>query len=146
MRLTLPALLIVSALLVAGCNREGPVIPTNEAGKSGAGPDAREAFVVTGDAGKVGSALAPDQSIATPKTRFAVGETVYLSVPAKNKPPGSRIDVFWFHEDGKSRKDDSRRFERANLAFEFVPKDAGKYNVEIDLNGRPIGLTEFTVQ
>ena len=94
----------------------------------------------------MGSALARDQSIATPKTQFAVGETVYLSVPGKNKPPGSNIEVFWFHQDGKSRKDESKQMIGTNVAFEFVAQEAGKYNVEIDVNGRPIGLTEFTVQ
>ena len=30
--------------------------------------------------------------------------------------------------------------------FEYTPEDAGKYNTEVDVNGRPIALVEFEVK
>ena len=138
--------LILAALALGACNREGPVIPTQEAASGQQGSNANQPFTVSADAGQVGSALARDQSIATPQTEFAPGDTVYISVPGKNKPNGSSIEVFWFHQDGKSRKEEGKRLEGAHVAFEFVPQEVGRYSVEIDVNGRPIGLTDFTVQ
>ena len=30
--------------------------------------------------------------------------------------------------------------------IELIAKDAGPYNVEVDANGRPIALVQFTIQ
>ena len=59
---------------------------------------------------------------------------------------GDKLDIFWFHDDGRSRMDDKKPIEGPFTVFEFAPTDAGLYHVEVDANGRPIALVEFEVK
>ena len=143
-------LLAASALLLslAACNRQGPELPTavdpsNSAADNSNGVDT---VVVAPDAAFVGSAVDEQGDLATPQHDFAVGEKVYVSVPSKGRRLGDGLEVFWFHQDGKSRKDEMKKISGPFTAFEFEPSEAGKYNVEVDVGNRPIALVEFEVK
>ena len=82
-----------------------------------------------------------------PAREFQSGQKVYISVPTKyGRKIGDKLDIFWFHDDGRSRKDDKKPIEGPFTVFEFAPTDAGLYHVEVDANGRPIALVEFEVK
>ena len=142
----LPALVVLACLLAA-CNRQAPDLSQAQA------PSAKESeregvetVVVDPNAAFVGSALTETGEIATAQREFAAGETVYLSVPSTGRRLNSQLEVFWFHEDGRSRRDDQKRIEGPFTAFEFVPEETGRYNVEVAVSGRTVGLVEFEVR
>lgn len=136
-------------LLATGCNRQGPQVPRgvdDNASVDEVG-DGVQSVVVNPDAAKVGSAVDDRGAIATPAQEFAVGQTVYISVPTQfGRKVGDRLEIFWFHDDGRSRKDDSKVIAGPFTSFELIAKDAGPYNVEVDANGRPIALVQFTIK
>lgn len=143
---TVTALLLACAL--AACDRQGPEQPTAvdqspvpEEDANGVGT-----VEVAPDAAFIGSEVDGRGGLVTPQIEFATGATVYVSVPTKGHRVGDRMDVFWFHDDGKSRKDEHKEIAGPFTAFNFKPTEAGKYNVEIDVNNQPIALVEFQVQ
>lgn len=142
--------LTVALLLACGlvaCNRKGPELPTDvKATADAANSEGVEPVVVDPNAAFVGAAVDGAGEITQPQREFKSGETVYISVPSKGRQLGSSVEIFWFHDDGRSRKDETKRIEGPFTVFEFAPKDAGKYNTEVDVNGRPIALVEFEVK
>lgn len=136
-------------LTVAGCNRQGPDVPhavddnktVDEYG------DGVQPVTVNPDAAKAGAAVDGQGAISTPAQEFAVGQTIYISVPTKfGRKQGERLDVFWFHDDGRTSKEDRKVIAGAYTVFEMIAKDPGPYNVEVDANDRPIALVQFTIK
>lgn len=143
---TLGLVLLAGAL--SACNRQGPDVPTaidtNQAPKEN--PNGIGTVEVANDAAFVGSAIDDRGDLVTPQLIFAPGATVYVSVPSKGRMTGDQMEVFWFHQDGRSRKEEHKNIAGPFTAFEFKPSEAGKYNVEVDVNNRPIALVEFEVK
>lgn len=141
------ASLSLSLALVA-CNRQGPEIPTPVEGGAAqdAGDDGIQTVVVDPNAAFVGAAVDAAGDLVTRQNQFNTGDTVFVSVPSKGRRLGSRVEVFWFHDDGKSRKDESKTISGPFTVFEFQPSEPGRYNVEVDVNTRPIALVEFLVR
>lgn len=136
----------VLACAVLACNRQGPELPVQGAAEADAdGAAGVETVVVDPNAGFLGTSINENGEIVSPQRQFKLGETVYLSVPSKGRRLGSALEVFWFHEDGVSRKNEPKRIEGAFTTFEFSPEEAGRYNVELALDGRTFGLVEFEV-
>ncbi|HWS77054.1 MAG TPA: hypothetical protein VN205_01635 [Thermomonas sp.] len=139
----------LAVLLAAGCNRQGPEVPRGVDDNKSVDDygDGVQPVVVNPNAAKVGSAIDDRGAIATPATEFKVGETIHISVPTQyGRKVGDRLEVFWFHDDGRSRKDDRKVIAGPFTSFEMIAKDAGPYNVEVDANGRPIALVQFTIK
>ena len=140
--------LVMLAGVLAACNRQGPDVPTaidtNPAPKEN--PNGIGTVEVANDAAFIGSAIDDRGDLVTPQLEFTTGATVYVSVPSKGRKMGDQMEVFWFHDDGQSRKDETKKIEGPFTAFEFKPSEAGKYNVEVDVNNRPIALVEFEVK
>ncbi len=140
---------VLASLVLSACNRQGPDVPrgvddTRSLQDTG---DGIESVVVNPEAANVGSAVDPAGDISEPQTRFTTGETVYISVPTKfGLRDGQSLEAFWFHDDGRSRKEDTRKIEGPFTVFEFAPTDAGAYNVEVAVANRPIALVQFEVQ
>lgn len=146
MRLLATALTL---LLVAGCNRQGPEVPRAVDDNKSVDDygDGIQSVVVDPNAAKVGSAVDDSGAITTPAQEFAVDQTIYISVPTRyGRKVGDRLEVFWFHDDGRSRKDDRKVAAGPYTVFEMIASDPGPYNVEVDANGRPIALVQFTVK
>ena len=146
LRIAGPALLL---LALAACNRQGPDVPkqvddNKDAVNQG---DGVESVVVSPDAAKVGSEASEAGDIVTETRAFELGQKVYISVPTKfGRKIGDKLEIFWFHDDGRSRRDEPKQIAGPFTAFEFTPTDAGAYNVEIADNGRPIALVQFEVK
>ena len=146
LRIAVPALLL---LALAACNRQGPDVPkqvddNKELQERG---DGIESEVVSPDAAEVGSEEDEAGEIDTETGAFEVGQKVYISVPAKfGRKIGDKLEIFWFHDDGRSRRDEAKQIAGPFTAFEFTPTDAGPYNVEIAANGQPIALAQFEVK
>ena len=139
----------LAVLMAAGCNRQGPEVPRAVDDNKSVDDlgDGVQPVVVNPDAAKVGSAVDGQGAIATAASEFPDGETIDISVPTKfGRKQGERLEAFWFHDDGRSRKDDRKVIAGPFTVFEMIAKDAGPYNVEIDANGRPIALVQFTIK
>ena len=140
-------LVLLAGALVA-CNRQGleqpATVDTNPAAQEN--PNGIGTVEVANDAAFIGSAIDDRGDLVTPQFTFAIDSTVYVSVPSKGRKLGDRMEVFWFHEDGRSRKEEQKDIAGPFTAFEFKPTEAGAYNVEVGVNNRPIALVEFEVK
>ncbi|MEO5629192.1 MAG: hypothetical protein ABIQ62_05415 [Thermomonas sp.] len=142
----LTVLLLACAL--TACNRQGPELPTAVQSENGRADDGSgiDTVVVSSDGAFVGSSIDERGEILALQHDFAPDATVYVSAPSKGRRLGDRVEVFWFHQDGLSRKDEAKKITGPFTAFEFQPTETGKYNVEVDVNNRPIALVEFEVK
>ena len=136
-------------LALAACNRQGPDVPKpvddNKEFRDQA--DGIESVVVSPDAAKVGSEVDGAGDIANEVRTFDAGQKVYISVPAKfGRKIGDKLEIFWFHDDHRSRHEEQKQIAGPFTVFEFAPTDVGAYNVEIAANGRPIALVQFEVK
>ena len=157
--------LLVALSLVAGCRQESPdageaaqTATTEgvelEPGQPPAPPieppaDAVLPVTVAANAFPIGSALSPEGAAIASKPIYTVDDTLYASVPAGKFPSGATARVYWtFAKDGTSHKEEEKQVGSGPLHFEFSKADglkAGQYNVEIDINDRPIGIVDVGV-
>jgi hypothetical protein len=136
-------------LALAACNRQGPEVPKAVDDNKDAQDqrDGVQSVMVSPDAAKVGSEANEAGDILNEVRQFEIGQKVYISVPAKfGRKIGDRLEIFWFHDDGRSRRDETKQIAGPFTVFEFAPTDAGLYNVEVDANGKPIALVQFEVK
>ena len=142
--------LLLAVTALAACNRQGPQVPKPVDDNTSAPQrhdDGVESVTVNPNAAKAGAEVDGNGDIATPMHEFKSGQTVYISVPTKfGRKQGERLDVFWFHDDGRTRKEDRKVIAGAYTVFEMIAKDPGPYNVEVDANDRPIALVQFTIK
>ena len=146
LRIAGPALLL---LALAACNRQGPDVPKQVDDNKDVQDrgDGIASVMVRPDAAKVGSEANEAGDIVTEARAFELGQKVYISVPAKfGRKIGDKLEIFWFHDDGRSRRDETKQIAGPFTVFEFTPTDAGPYNVEIAANGQPIALAQFEVK
>ena len=74
-------------------------------------------------------------------------QKVFISVPTKyERKIGDKLEIFWFHDDGRSRREEQKQIAGPFTLFEFAPADAGAYNVEVSANGKPLALVQFEVK
>ena len=136
-------------LALVACNRQGPDAPKPVDDNKAAQDQGNgvQSVMVSPDAAKVGSEANEAGDIVTEARAFEVGQKVYISVPNKfGRKLGDKLEIFWFHDDGRSRRDETKQIAGPFTVFEFSPTDAGRYNVEVDANGRPIALVQFEVK
>ena len=141
--------LFLCALALAACNRQGPQVPkaVDDNAEAQDHGDGVQSVVVNPDAAKVGSEVDGAGDIVAETRQFKAGENIYISVPMKfGRKAGDQLEIFWFHEDGRSRKEDRKRIAGPFTVFEYAPADAGEYNVEVAANGQPIALVQFVVE
>lgn len=140
---------VLLLLALAACNRQGPEAPKpiDENPAAQEKPDGVESVVVSPDAARVGSAVDESGDIPTEVRAFDVGQKIYISVPTKfGRKIGDKLEIFWFHDDNRSRRDEQKAIAGPFTVFEFTATDAGAYNVEVASNGRPIALVQFEVK
>ena len=136
-------------LALVACNRQGPEAPkavddNKDVQDQG---DGVQSVMVSPDAAKVGSEVDGAGDILTEVREFAVGQKIYISVPSKfGRKPGDKLEIFWFHDDNRSRRDEQKQIAGPFTVFEYTPTDAGAYNVEIAANGQPIALVQLDVK
>lgn len=159
-RLALCAILATFALAACEEKMDGPVADTgapapaaDAASAAPAPPPAPvdsapiEPVAVAADAVRVGTSLDPSGAAAGAKPAYSTADTVYASLSAKGRTGTAK--VYWTAPNGLSAKEEEKALSGENVSFEFSRADgmkAGKYNVEIDVDGVPAGIVDFTVQ
>lgn len=112
--------------------------------------DAVLPVTVSANAFAVGSALTGDGAATSPKASYALGDTVYASIPGGKYPNGAIARVYWtYAADGTSHKEEEKTVGSGATNFEFGQADgmkAGEYNVEIHVNDKPVGIVDVVVK
>ncbi|HET7656029.1 MAG TPA: hypothetical protein VFK18_03430 [Luteimonas sp.] len=154
-------------LLLAACNRQPPDIETlpespadaQAQGEAGAGAtgaplpetpsaDDLQPVAVSADAVAVGSAAAADGRAIAAKAEYTLADTIHASAATAGKA-GASAHVYWTYEDGNAIKEEEKPVNGDVVAFSLSAADGmkpGKYNVQIDLDGVPVGITDFVVK
>jgi hypothetical protein len=138
----------LTAMLLAGCKKENPP-PQNETATAAPAP-APVAFTVT--AIEVGKQVGPDKRVTSPTTTFAPKDTIHASVATDGAAPKKVIAARWTYQNGQVVKEAAETIAPTGpAATEFhISKPtgwpAGKYKVEILVDGSPSGSKDFEVK
>ena len=103
---------------------------------------------------ELGNAVTAEGRVAAgaAKSTFAPSETIYVSVLTDRPPAGATLSARWTYEDGQLVSEGHESLtsaERNATEFHISKPDgwpAGRYKVEIALNGQPAGGREFEVR
>jgi hypothetical protein len=150
------ALLMALGVVLAagGCKKNSP--PASETGSADtaasapAAPAPAEAFAVSEVT--LGKKIDADKRIATPTTTFAPRDTIYASVATTGSAPSKTITAKWTYQDGQTVKQEADTIAPtgpASTEFHLAKKSAwpaGKYKLEIAVDGTPATSKEFEVK
>lgn len=137
----------LALLALLACHREERSEPPAASPPVSAAPDlpARVAWI------ELGSAADSNGRVTAPSSRFAPKDTIYVSVLTDGQPTGSTLSARWTYEDGQVVSENRQTLgaDRHATEFHIAKPDgwpAGRYQVEIALNGQPAGSKEFEVR
>lgn len=100
----------------------------------------------------IGRHIGADKTITDKTDDFARGDTIYAVVSTSGSAPSATLEAKWTFEDGQVVGQQTETIAPSGPAVtEFhISKPggfpAGKYKVEIMLNGSPSGSKDFTVK
>ena len=116
-------------------------------------PAAASASVTSVD---LGSAIGADMKVASPSTTFAPTDTIYASVATATSDPAAsvpgKLTAKWSFEDGQVVNEESKDVNLGgddSTEFHIAKPDgfpAGKYKVEISLDGNVVQSKDFEVK
>lgn len=113
-------------------------------------PDAYVPTEVGADAVMVGASQDASGRAAGAKPVYTQADTVHASATASGAQSGAKFDVYWTFQDGQTHKMESKSgVSGDHVTFQFAAPDGmvtGTYNVQIDANGIPLGISEFRVE
>jgi hypothetical protein len=139
--------MVLALLALLGCHREEKSEPPAASPPVSAAPDlpARVAWI------ELGSAADPNGRVTVPSSQFTPKDTIYVSVQTDGQPSGSTLSARWTYEDGQVVSENRAPLggDRQATEFHIAKPDgwpAGRYRVEIALNGQPAGSREFEVR
>ncbi len=105
---------------------------------------------------ELGRRLGPNNTVSEATTVFGKRDTMYVSVTTQNAVPTSSLTVKWTFETGQLVDSTSQALARTdttntatNTEFHIAKGSAwaaGKYKVEIWLDGLPVGSRDFEVK
>jgi hypothetical protein len=100
-----------------------------------------------------GTGIADDKTITGPTAVFAKNDTIYVSVKTLGASAAPQVlAAHWTYEDGQVVKDDSQSIQPSGPAqhtFSISKPDgwpAGKYKVEVTLDGKVAGSRDLEVK
>jgi hypothetical protein len=146
-RSTVALALGLAALAATGCKKNAPAPPQEEA--TAPAPAPAEFSVSTIELGK---GIGADKRVTAPVTTFKPKDTIYVSVATEGAAPSKTITAKWSFEDGQVVKEGSESIAPTGPAVtEFhISKPggwpAGKYRVDIAVDGAAAGSKEFEVK
>ncbi len=115
------------------------------------GPDSIIPVEVSDNAVTVGTSVANDRAVKSAQAQFTTSDTVYASANIRGKP-GLSVTVYWTYQDGTTHKEETRELKSGGtqpVTFSFEKGDGmvpGKYNVQIDEDMTPVGITDFVIK
>ena len=100
----------------------------------------------------IGRSVAPDKTIADKTDSFKPNETIYASVATAGTAPTAALRARWTYQDGQTVDESTQSIAPtgdARTEFHISKPDgwpAGKYKLEVFLNGAPAGTKDFQVE
>ena len=100
----------------------------------------------------LGRAIGSDKAVTDSTDKFRPTDTIYASVATDGTVPSATLRAKWTYQDGQTVDDTSRSIAptgRERTEFHIAKPDgwpAGKYKVEVSLNGEPKETKTFEVQ
>ena len=133
----------------ASCKKKEPPAPPAEAAAPAPAP-APPAFAVQGI--EMGKSIDADKKVTAPTTTFGRKDTIYASVATEGAAPSKTITAKWTFQDGQTVKEQSESIAPTGPAateFHISKKGlwpAGKYKVEVSVDGAPAGSKDFEIK
>ena len=141
--------IVAAAGLVSACKPKAE--PAPEAPPPAAAPPPASAAPTLVSI-ELGKAIQADKRAVNPGTAFGPRDTIYVSVTTNGTMPNATMAAKWTYQDGQVVEESTQTLNLAGPATtEFhiskaSPWPAGKYKVEVTLNGAPLGQTEFEIR
>jgi hypothetical protein len=141
------ALALGLAVAMAGCKKDAPPPPQEEASVPAPAPAEFSVSTI-----EVGKGIGADKRVAAPLSTFKPKDTIYVSVATEGAAASKTIAARWTFEDGQVVDEGTESISPTGPAVtEFhIAKPsgwpAGKYKVEISVDGAPAGNKEFEVK
>jgi hypothetical protein len=142
--------LALGALALGGCKKSAPPPPQTEATTPAPSAPAPAAFEVKTI--EVGKGLGADRHVTNQTTTFGPRDTIYVSVLTEGAAPSKTITARWTFQTGQVVKEGTETIAPSGPAateFHIAKKTgwpAGKYKVEILVDGSSAGTKEFEVK
>lgn len=145
------ALLVIAigGIALVGCRKQEEAQPV--ATPAPAPVEAPVAAPATVSSVSLGNAIGADNTIATPLTTFAAGDTIHASV-ATDGGTASTVGARWSHIDSDQVVHEETRpvpAGRQVTEFRISKPDGwptGNYKVEVSLDGNVVDTTDFEVR
>jgi hypothetical protein len=147
-RLALP--FAVGAVALAGCKKSAPPPPPTEV--TTPAPSAPEPVAFAVKTIEIGKGVTADKHVANQTTTFGPRDTIYAAVVTDGAAPSKTIIARWTYQTGQVVKEGTETIAPtgpATTEFHIEKKTAwpaGKYKVEILVDGSSAGTKEFEVK
>ena len=99
----------------------------------------------------LGNAIGPDNRVTVPASTFKPADTIYAAVATNGAAPSTTIVARWTYQDGQVVNESTQTIAPTGPAvttFNIAKPDgwpAGKYKVEVLIDGQSVGQREFDV-
>lgn len=100
---------------------------------------------------EMGRDVDPNNRVTAPTDQFKPSDVIYVTVLTTGSSPSATLKSVWTYEDGQVVEETQQVISptgEAATEFHVSKPDglpAGKYRVEISLNGTPVQSKEFTI-
>ena len=135
--------LTLAGVLSGACNKSGQ----NPGTTGTTGTDAVRVSQVD-----IGRSLTPDKAINDKTDSFKPNDTIYASVATEGTAQTAALKARWTYQDGQAVDESTQTIAPtgdARTEFHVSKPDgwpAGKYKLEVFLNGAPAGTKDFQVE
>jgi hypothetical protein len=152
---------LFGSLALVGCKKKDDAAATPPAASEPAAapapaPAPAPAATVAVASVDLGNAVGADMKVATPSTTFAPNDTIYASVQTSTSDPAATVQgtlsANWTFQDGQVVNQEDRALSFSGpgaTEFHIAKPDgfpAGKYKVEISLDGNVVQSKDFEVK
>jgi hypothetical protein len=136
-------LALVWLVLALACAKEKPPPPPPP-------PPPPVAAVITVSGVEIGSAIGADKRVTTPTEAFKPTDTIYASVATSGSAPRATLTARFTYQDGQVVNESSQDIAGAGVTEFHISKPdgwpAGRYQVEVLLDGKSVSTRSFEVQ
>jgi hypothetical protein len=147
---TLLALCLLAVVTVVGC-RDRAERPSDATGTAGTTVVPGTTAVRVSDVA-LGRGVAADKSITGATDTFSPNDTIYATVTTDGTGDNVMMRARWTYQDGQVVEDTSQMISPRGMTrteFHIAKPDgwpAGRYRVEVMMNGQPAMAKDFTVR
>lgn len=146
-------LAVALAASLAACKKDEPVPPpVADTPVVAPTPPVEAAPSVSITKIDLGTAVGTDMTVAAPSATFKPTDTIYAAVATSGTAPSAALKAKWSYEDGSVVNETTTELKDLTGAavtdFHIAKPDgwpAGKYKIEVSLDGKSAGSSDFTV-